>query len=341
MSGAGEWSNRANDVFGGKANIAGATMLADTPEQVPLVKAQILANDARDPQGRMIAGVTTLADMLPGTAEQQAEKLAVLDDIREHLTANVISSVSADERKTLESVRPPESLHVVSLEDLPPFVKRRFTDNAGHLGIVFYVKPRDGIVFADGHNHLRLSATTDNVRLPDGTIVETASRSTIFAEILRSMRRDAPLSSLAALIGVVAVISIATGRISLALPVLAALAMAVTWLCGWAAVTGARINYVSFIAFPITLGIGAEYPFNLADRVRLLSGDVAGAIRRSAGAVLLCSFTTMVGYGSLLVSDFQALASFGKLAVVGELASVTAAVLVMPCFIVLAQRLRK
>ena len=98
------------------------------------------------------------------------------------------------------------------------------------------------------------------------------------------------------------------------------------------------MNYVNFIAIPITLGIGCEYPFNIADRVRLLGGDVREAVSRSAGAVLLCSFTTIVGYGSLMLSDFQALESFGKLAVTGEIACVLAAVLFLPS--VLALRLR-
>jgi len=123
-----------------------------------------------------------------------------------------------------------------------------------------------------------------------------------------------------------------------ALAVLGALLLGVSWLLRFAAGTGARLDYVSFIALPITFGIGSEYPFNLADRVRLLGGDVEAAVTRSGGPVLLCSFTTIVGYGSLLLSDFQSLESFGRLAVVGEIACVFAAVFVMPSVLVLMQR---
>ncbi len=51
VSGAGAWSTKADRVFGGKTNVAGAMMLADTPEQVPEVKQAILDKDARDPEG--------------------------------------------------------------------------------------------------------------------------------------------------------------------------------------------------------------------------------------------------------------------------------------------------
>jgi hypothetical protein len=315
VSGAGEWSDKANVVFGGKANIAGALMIADRPEQVPLVGAAILANDARDRKGRMIDEITTIDDALPGPRALQERKLAVLDRIRARLTPRVLSELTPRERATALRARPPDALRVLGPGDLPALLRRRFTERDGTVGTVFYVKPRGDIVFADGHNHLRLSATTDDVRLPDGTVVMTASRSTIFAEMLRSLRRDGPLVSAVSLGGVVlVVIALARDR-RVALGVLSALLLGVVALLGWAAWTGARLDYVNFIALPITFGIGCEYPFNIADRTRLLGGDVRQAVLRSSGAVMLCSFTTIVGYGSLLLSDFQALASFGELAV--------------------------
>lgn len=176
------------------------------------------------------------------------------------------------------------------------------------------------------------------MRLDDGTVVRTASRSTIFAEMLSSLRRDGPRASLFSLGAVALVVVLFSRDRRVAGGVLGALALGVIWLLGFAAFTNARLNYVNFIALPITFGIGCEYPFNLADRVRLLGGDVHSAVLRTSGAVLLCSFTTTVGYGSLLLSDFQALESFGKLAVLGEVACVFAAIFVLPSALVVLMR---
>jgi hypothetical protein len=337
--GAGEWSNKANVVFGGKMNIAGALMLADTPEQVPLLTQAIKENDARDPQGTMIAEITTIDDYLPGAARDQEQKLAVLSSIRERLSPRVLGDAAPEERKTLLRMRPPEYLRALDAHDLPPLLARRFTENDGRVGTILYVKPKNDVVFADAHNHLRLSATTDNVRLPSGITVMTASRSTIFAEMLRSMRRDGPLASLVALALVLVTVRAASRGMRQFAVVVVSLLMSVTWLLGFAAWFDFRVNYVNFIALPITLGIGCEYPFNLADRTRLLGWDAPMAVRRSAGAVMLCSFTTITGYGSLILSDFQALASFGELAVVGEVACIFSAVFVVPAlFCVLGAR---
>jgi uncharacterized protein len=338
VSGAGEWSNKANEVFGGKMNIAGALMVADRPDQVPLLKAQILANDAADPKGKMIAEVTTIDDALPGPAADQKKKLEVLDRIRERLTPRVLADLTDDERKTVDEATPPETLRVLNADDLPGLIRRRFIERNGSVGTVFYVKPMGNVVFADARNHLRLSKTSDNVKLPNGEVVMTASRSTIFAEMLSSIKRDGPLASGVSLGAVILVVIFLSRSRKVAIAVISALLLGVIWLLGGAAFMDARLNYVNFIALPITFGIGCEYPFNLADRVRLLNNNVPQAVTRSAGVVLLCSFTTIVGYGSLLLSDFQALASFGKLAVLGEAACVFAAVFVMPSALILLAR---
>ncbi len=224
--------------------------------------------------------------------------------------------------------------------DLPALLRRRFEENDGRLGTVFYVKLRNDVSLSDGHNLLRIARTTDNVRLPDGSTVQTASRATVFAEMIRSMHRDGPRATAASLLAVSVVVVLATRDARGAFVVLASLLTGVAWLVGGAAWLGERLNYVNFIVLPITFGIGCEYPFNVYDRSRLLGGDVSGALERVGGAVALCSYTTVVGYGALLFADFQALQSFGRLAVSGELACVTAALLFTPAVLRVIARVR-
>ncbi len=331
--GAGEWSVKAEAVFGGKMNVAGALMLADTPEQVPALKAQILANDAADPKGTLIADISTIHDLLPGSAEEQTQKLAILDQIRARLTPPVLAGLPDEERVRVEKLRPPETLRVLGPADLPVFLRRRFEENDGRIGTVFYVKYKNDVVFADGHNLLRMAKATDNVKLPDGTVVQTASRSTVFAEMIRSMEVDGPRATVASLLAVTVVVLVATHDVGGALSVLAALVMGVTWLLGAAAWAGEKLNYVNFITLPITFGIGCEYPFNVYDRSRLMKGDVRGGLARVGGAVALCSYTTVIGYSSMLFADFQALESFGRLAVSGEIACLIGALLMLPALL--------
>ncbi len=331
--GAGEWSNKADKVFGGKMNVAGALTLADTPEQVPLLKAQILKNDEADPAGSLIAAVATVDDFLPGSPAEQARKLQILDRIRDRLTPAVLGSLPDDERARVLALEPPQGLRALEPKDLPPLLRRRFAENDGRVGTVFYVRYRNDVALSDGHNLLRIAKATDNVELPGGVVVQTASRATIFADMLRSMETDGRRASLVSLAAVAVVVLVATRNVRGALAVLGALVMGVTWLVGGAAWFGEKLNYVNFVTLPITFGIGCEYPFNVYDRSRLLGGDVTAAVRRVGGAVALCSYTTIVGYGSLIFADFQALQSFGRLAVSGEIACLTGALLLLPALL--------
>ena len=352
--GAGEWSNKAEKVFGGKMNIAGALMLADSPEQVPLLKAQILKNDSEDPQGKLVAEVATVADLLPGTEAEQKAKLKVLDKIRDHLRvrvhgklepSRVVYDLPPEERTRVDEVTPPEDLHVLTGKDLPPLLRRRFEENSGVVGTVFYVKyynfaMKQDISHSDGHILLRIAKSTDNVKLEDGTVVQTASRATIFAEMIRSMERDGPLATFASFFAVMVVVVLATRNVRGAVCVLVVLVMGVLWTIGGAGLADMRLNFLNFIALPITFGIGCEYPFNVYDRTRLLNGDISAAVKRTGGAVALCSYTTVIGYSSLLFADNQALQSFGQLAMSGEIACIIGALLVLPALLHVTARVR-
>jgi predicted RND superfamily exporter protein len=332
-SGAFQWSAKADRILAGRMNLAGSLVLADRADQVPKVKEQILANDTADPQGAMIDTITTLNDFLPGPAADQQAKLDVLERIRERLSPKVMSSLAEDEAKTVREMIPPESLKVVGSQDLPRLLKTRFSERDGTLGTVLYVRYKSTIARNDGHNLLRMAATIDGVRLPDGTRVDTASRATVFAEMIKSLERDGPLATGVSFGLVVVVVLLATSSKRGSFGVILSLLLGVVWMVGSAAWFGGRLNFLNFIALPITFGIGSEYPFNIFDRSRLLGGDVTGAVKLHFGAVALCSYTTTVGYGSLLFADNQALQSFGRFAIGGEIACFLAAVLFLPALL--------
>ncbi|WP_437648629.1 efflux RND transporter permease subunit [Sorangium sp. So ce362] len=339
--GAGSWSRKASEVFGGKMNVAGAMMLADSPEQVPAIKAQILVNDAKDPQGKLVADVATIADALPGSPEEQRRKIEILGRIRDRLTPRVLKALTPEERERALLMKPPETLRVITPQDLPDLIRRRFEENNGVVGTVFYVKYKNEVSFSNGKNLLRMANTTGNVVLPDGTQVVTASRPTVFAEMIRSMERDGPLAMAASFLAVTVVVVLATGSLMGAFSVLSSLVLGVLATAVAMAMLDVKINFLNFIALPITFGIGAEYPFNVFDRARLLGGDVALAVKRSAGPVALCSYTTVLGYGSLVFADNQALNSFGWVAVSGEIACVASALLFLPALLHVMNRAGK
>jgi len=99
---------------------------------------------------------------------------------------------------------------------------------------------------------------------------------------------------------------------------------------GWAKV---HVTFLNFIALPITFGIGAEYALNVVARFRE-ERDIGRAVVSTGAAVALCSWTTIVGYGSLLAAQNQALQGFGLMAIIGEAACLSAAIVALPAFLI-------
>jgi uncharacterized protein len=100
-----------------------------------------------------------------------------------------------------------------------------------------------------------------------------------------------------------------------------------------------RITFLNFIALPITFGIGAEYGLNVAVRYRQ-DRDMIRAVISTGTAVAVCSWTTIVGYGSLLAARNRALQGFGAMAILGEFACITAAILALPGALLWIERRR-
>jgi uncharacterized protein len=88
-----------------------------------------------------------------------------------------------------------------------------------------------------------------------------------------------------------------------------------------------RVTFLDFVALPITMGLGIDYAINLAHHA---GGDARQLLRTSGAAVLVCSATTIIGYGSLLVSDNLAIRGFGTASLIGEICCVTTALALVP-----------
>src|SRR5262249_6132124 len=129
-----------------------------------------------------------------------------------------------------------------------------------------------------------------------GRPARVAGGHALSSDIIASMERDGPLASLIAFAGVgVTVFIIFRG--SVATPfVIGSLIVGVLWLLAASMRLGIKINFLNFIAFPITFGIGVDYAVNVMARyLRDGAQDVPAAVRGTGGAVALCSLTTVIG----------------------------------------------
>jgi hypothetical protein len=152
------------------------------------------------------------------------------------------------------------------------------------------------------------------------------------SDMIDAMRRDGPRATAAAFLVVIGVVWLSFRSMHLSFVAVGALLVGVLVMLGLGAWTGQRLNFSNFIALPLTFGITADYSLNVLKRYQS-SGDLDAAVGDTGGAVALCSATTVIGFGSLLMAHNQALFSFGALAVAGELTGLCTAALVLPAFL--------
>ena len=106
-----------------------------------------------------------------------------------------------------------------------------------------------------------------------------------------------------------------------------------------AALTDLKINFFNLIVYPVTFGIAVDYGANVIARM-CARRNVLPALVEVGPAVVLCSWTTIVDYGSLIQSLNRALRSFGWYAMLGEVTTLVTGLLVLPAMaLVLPARL--
>lgn len=335
-TGADAWSSRADRIFVGRGG-SPDILLADRFEDVIELSEALVRRDRERTGGRFIDHVETAWDRLGGQPADVARKLEILRDVRADIDA-ILPQLEGDDVALAREWRPPEDLRAPTPDELPALVRAQFTEKSGRFGTPVFVYYKPWFSPSDGRKLIIVADLTQNVRLADGRTVPTVSRSTVFAEMVSAMGKDGPKATFAAFLVVVFHSLLATRRLGPAAMVLGALLSGVLYTVGGAAHLGVRLNFLNFVALPLTFGIGVEYAMNLYDRIEHYGGDVAEGLKSVGGAVTLCSMTTVIGYGSLLVADNQALQSFGYMAVAGELSCICTAMVLLPAVMILVQR---
>jgi len=279
-----------------------------------------------------VAEVRTTDEVVP--TEQEA-KLVELRAIRRTLTPRIRAAIAPDKRARLDEFLGDDRLSAVTLDNLPASFLTGLRERDGTVGRQVLVYPKPGTALAQAE---AMAEFTDSLRslasLRPGVAGRVAGSIPLSSDIAQQIRKDAPIASIASLFGVLVVVLVVLRDSRASAYVIGSLCVGVLWQAAVTMGLGVKISFANFIAFPITFGIGVDYAVNVMARyVSDDDGDVRGAVIATGGAVGLCSLTTIIGYSSLLLAKTRALYYFGLVAVLGELACLTTAVLVLPALL--------
>jgi predicted exporter len=329
------WMALSDRTFG--RGYSGRTYIAaDRLDQIPLIVSALRARDANVPPAHQTFGsVTSILDFVP---EDQPRKLVVLSRIRQLLDDDALAALTDSERAELAELRPPVDLGVITSQTLPPLVRDQLEEKDGRVGYIISIRPAPQLDEWNGRDLIRFATAVRSLELPDGETVTTSGGSIVFADIVAAIESDGPRVTAIAALGIVVMVSLLVGRNRRAVAVLVATAAGSLLMVAACALLGLKVNFLDFVALPITLGIGVDYAINVAHRHHHEGvPDPLSTLRTSGSAVFVCSLTTIIGYGSLLISENLAIRGFGQASLIGEVACVGTALVLVPALLALGR----
>jgi predicted RND superfamily exporter protein len=317
-------------------------VLAHNEKQAEQIAKNLKELKAKEGDHPMIASVMRVQDFIP---PEQNEKIRLLHEIKEVLPPKILWRLGDEEKKRVNEFVSPETLRPFGMKDLPNKLLDRFREKNGQIGNLVLVEPpltddiRNGDFLLKFVKEIREQVDAVGEKIP------VAGRLPVSADMLSAILKEGPIATLVSWLAVVILTILLFRNVHLSVLVLGSLLLGVIWLMALLVWFDLKINFLNFIALPITFGIGVDYAVNVFERYREerthtemdSSHAVIRAVYHTGGAVVLASLTTIIGWGSLLIAGNQAFVSFGKVAVIGELTCVTVAVLVIPAVLIALQ----
>ncbi|APR83392.1 RND superfamily protein [Minicystis rosea] len=328
------WGKRMNDTLG--RYLTPTVIMARDAEQARRVEGRVRALVAEGRAGGLIGEVRTAQSLLPATREASLEEAKLL---AKALTPRLRSMLPEKDRALVERALGPDALRPLDLAAVPDVLAAGLRERDGRADRNVLVFPKLGAGTWDAN---RMEGFTRDLRAAaseDGAPALIAGSMLLSTDIIAAMKSDGPRATLISL-GLVLLIAIVAFRsVRLSAAAVGSLLVGVTLMLGALAWAGERFNFSNFVALPITFGIAADYAVNVLARYQADGrGDLRAALASTGGAVAMCSATTIIGYGSLLVAQNRALFSFGVCAVAGELTCLATALIALPALLSLLLR---
>jgi predicted RND superfamily exporter protein len=321
------WGKRMDAATG--RYLTPSVVMAKNAADVPRLEARLHELKEKGGAGDLIAEVRSAQQLLP---DYRSESIEEGKRLRASITPKLRSQLKESERELLDRALSDPSLVPLTAAELPESFAAGLREKDGTIGRSVLVFPKVG---GGTWQSERLGAFTRDLRAAASEAGAIAAGPLLLSsDLADALRSDGPRVTLLSFLCVLGICVAAFGVTTkqawgFSTLSIGTLLLGVSFMLGLLSWSGAKLNFSNFVALPITFGISADYSINMLRRFQ--SGEEAeSGLSNASGALAMCSATTVIGWGALLLVENQALFSFGVFAISGELASLVAATLALP-----------
>ncbi|MCI5071654.1 MMPL family transporter [bacterium] len=283
--------------------------------------------DKNDPDN-LLDRCETVYSFLP---EQQDQKLTELNKIKSLLNDKSINFLNKSEKKDLVEIKKNlAKLEKISAANLPELIKNKFKENETTYNTIAYLYPVRSKL---AHNSKNLVLYTQDIQQRTAKVgnAVVAGQSFILADLIAAIKKDAPKTTLLSLLIILLIIIVFLPRHLMLYMTISVFSSFLLMLFAQV-IFNIKFNFINFVALPISFGIGIDYAINFFYQLSKRQSNLAHIIQNTGSAIIVCSMTTVVSYLSLISANSQALASFGKLALIGEFSSLFVVFIALPSY---------
>jgi predicted RND superfamily exporter protein len=252
-------------------------------------------------------------------ARDQAEKLPIVAEIKRKID-NKYKALEGQAKADADTLRAYLEPAAFGPDDLPPWVRAKFTDTQGRFG-------RYVLLYASGSKANALVA--DRIQKAIGTIAVPAdgdkpartftASATYFisAEAYHVVKREGPLGAVVGLIAVILVVLMDFRHLRELVMILSPLMAGFVIMLGVMVVADLPLDLFNVIVLPQIFGIGIDTGTHLAHRLKEGGPKVRANLIATAKAAGISSLLTMLGFAALIAVQNKGLQSIGWVAVIG------------------------
>lgn len=304
--------NRISE-FSSVGRVPGVILVEDRAHADAVVR-ELERRREQEEKGEIIDRTLTVFDLLPAEQAPKLEAWAELIEQFEKLPKKVLKE-QEELARFHEEVKRVVDHGPIDVASLPTDLSNRFARRDDPSKTIVLVFPSR--IVHDARDAIDYSTVTSDLPTSgDETNVDAIAEEAIMRDIINDLRSDTIWMLLVTILAILFVSFMAFRDIKRILLVVATIIAGFIVAAGFVGLLHVKFNFVNIIILPIWLGLGVDAAFHMMTRVDESAKD-AGGFWHTVGAVLAAFGTTMIGFGTLMISTHRGLASLGQVAVVG------------------------
>ena len=262
-----------------------------------------------------VAEARKLAQFFLDESEEQSVEIA------EKRLNQFSKALFVDYRDKIADLKTNVNVSPVSVKEIPKNLRKRYVSQNG----IYLISAYPSIDVWDIDQREKFLR---QLRQVDPSVTGNAVH---MFESTRLMRDGYIQGGIYAMVAIFIYIFISFGNIRATLIVLLPVAVGSVWTVGIMDLMRVSFNLANLVILPLIIGIGVVNGVHMVHRYREEADKSVNILSRSTGkGVILSSLTTMIGFGSLMIADYQGIYSLGLVLTLGVGCCLMASITVLP-----------